>query len=114
MVCVHVPSKNWFSCDLHGTMKLGAINGVSPTVGKGASQKINPKFPATFDRTLFNVVPFDTATSDHIPGKTKPVGGVNLQQLFSNSGGFDCGAKGTADIKAYGFVPLGGGCGHTN
>src|SRR5262249_26435890 len=110
VVCVHVPSKNWFSCDLHGTMKLGAISGVSPTVGKGASQKINPKFPAQFDRTLFNVVPFDTATADHIPGKTKPRGGVNLAPIFSSSG-FDCGAKGSADIRAYGFVPLASGCG---
>ena len=113
VVCVHVPSKNWFSCDLHGTMKLGAISGVSPTVGKGASQKINPKFPSTFDRTLFNVVPFDTATKDHIPGKTKPVGGVNLEPIFSASG-FDCGAKGSADIRNYGFVPLGSNCGKTS
>jgi hypothetical protein len=37
VVCVHVPGKNWFFCDEHGTMKLGAISGVSPTVGKGAS-----------------------------------------------------------------------------
>ena len=113
VVCVHVPSKNWFACDFHGTMKLGAINGVSPTVGKGASQKINPKFPATFDRTLFNVVPFDTATSDHIPGKTKPAGGVNLEQIFA-SNGFDCGTKAAADIRSYGFVPLGSGCGKTS
>ena len=113
VVCVHVPSKNWFSCDLHGTMRLGAISGVSPTVGKGASQKINPKFPSTFDRTLFNVVPFDTATKDHIPGKTKPVGGVNLEPIFSASG-FDCGAKGSADIRNYGFVPLGSNCGKTS
>jgi phosphate transport system substrate-binding protein len=113
VVCVHVPSKNWFSCDLHGTMKLGAINGISPTTGKGAAQRINPAFPATFDRTLFNVVPFDPSTSDHIPGKTKPVGGVNLATIFSHAG-FDCGAKGAVDIKNYGFVSLGGNCGKTN
>ncbi len=113
VVCVHVPAKNWFFCDEHGTMKLGEINGVNPITGKGASEKINPKFPATFDRTLFNVVPFDTTTKDHIPSKTKPVGGVNLEQIFGSSG-FDCGSKATADIRAYGFVPLGNGCGKTS
>jgi ABC-type phosphate transport system substrate-binding protein len=113
VVCVHVPSKNWFSCDLHGTMKLGAINGIAPTTGSGASQRINPAFPATFDRTLFNVVPFDPATTDHIPGKTKPVGGVNLATIFGHAG-FDCASKATTDLKNYGFIPLGGNCGKTN
>ena len=59
------------------------------------------------------MVPFDTSTADHIPGKTKPQGGVNLEQIFGHSG-FDCGGKATTDIRNYGFVPLGSNCGKTS
>src|SRR5262249_35861362 len=76
--CVKTPNKDQFWCDVHGTETLGQIGGVAPTIGSGAKTTINPAFPSTFDRTLFNVVPFDPATTDHIPGATSPVGGENL------------------------------------
>src|SRR5262249_46163525 len=96
-----------------GAEILGQINGTAPTTGSGKGTKINPAFPSMFDRTLFNVVPFDPATSDHIPGATSPVGGLPLAQIFSHSG-FDC-TSSTAkpDITNYGFVNL-STCGTTS
>jgi len=106
VVCVHVPSKNFFFCDEHGTMALGQINGVSPTTGSGQKEKINPAFPSAFDRTLFNVVPFNT-TSSPIPSGSKPVGGLVLTGIFGSKG-YDCtNSKAKTDIQNYGFIPLG-------
>ena len=70
-------------------------------------------FPSTFDRTLFNVVPYDPATTDHIPGATSPVGGVNLEQLFGATG-YDCtSTTAKTDIKDYGFLTI-ATCGSTS
>jgi ABC-type phosphate transport system substrate-binding protein len=114
VVCTHVPQDNFFFCNEHGTMREGQINGVSPISGTGKKEVINPAFDHTFDRTLFDVVPFDGGTTDHIPGATSPVGGLNLEVIFGASG-FDChSATATTDIKNYGFVPLGGACGTTS
>jgi len=113
VVCKHVPQDNWFYCDEHGTMKLGKINGVAPITGTGKSEVINSAFPSTFDRTLFDVVPYDPATSDHIPGTAGPVGGLNLEKIFAATG-YDCtNAKAKTDIKNYGFIPL-STCGATS
>ncbi len=114
VVCNHVPQDNFFFCDEHGTMKLGEINGTKPISGSGKSEVINSKFDRTFDRTLYDVVPFDTKTSDHIPGSEKGVvGGVNLESIFGAKG-FDCSSStAKTDIKNYGFVPL-SDCGATN
>jgi ABC-type phosphate transport system substrate-binding protein len=106
VICKHVPGLDQFWCDLHGTMRLGQISGISPTTGSGSSTVINPSFPSTFDRTLYDVVPFDPGTADNIPGKTNPVGGVNLEAIFGASG-FDCTSKtARADITAYGFLNI--------
>jgi ABC-type phosphate transport system substrate-binding protein len=104
IICTHTPGKNLFGCDTHGTMALKKINGVAPTTGTGVNTVINSAFPATFQRIVFEVVPFDPNTSDHIPGATSPVGGVNLEKLFGASG-FTCSsAKAKADLKNYGFL----------
>ena len=114
VICKKTPDKVQFWCDVHGTMTPGKINGIAPTTGSGGSTKINPAFPATFDRTLFNVVPFDPATSDHIPGASSPVGGLPLKGIFG-AGGYDCAnATAKADITKYGFVTLGLNCGTTS
>jgi ABC-type phosphate transport system substrate-binding protein len=105
VVCNHTPDKNAFFCDVHGVMNLREINGIAPISGSGSSETINTAFPSTFDRTLFNVVPWDPATTDHIPGATSPVGGVNLSPIFS-AGGYDCSSAGAAIVKAYGFLTL--------
>ncbi len=118
VICKKVPGLDQFWCNISGTGTaqgaevLGQINGIAPTTGSGKSTVINSAFPSTFDRTLFDVVPYDPATTDHIPGATSPVGGVNLEKLFGGSG-FDCGSTAKTDIKNYGFVPL-GTCGATS
>ena len=85
---MHAPGgKNLFGCDTHGTMALKEISGVAPTTGSGATTVINSAFPATFQRTVFEVVPYDPNTSDHIPGsEAGAVGGVDIEQLFGASG----------------------------
>lgn len=105
VVCNHTPNKNAFFCDEHGVLSLGEIDGVAPISGTGSKEVINSAFPSKYFRTLFNVVPWDPATTDHIPGATSPVGGVNLAPIFSHTG-YDCTSAGSAIIKAYGFLPL--------
>jgi ABC-type phosphate transport system substrate-binding protein len=104
VICKKTPAVLQFWCNVHGTMSLGEISGVAPTTGSGKNTTINPAFPSTFDRTLYNVVPYNTSASP-IPGGSSPVGGLDLTGIFGPSG-FDCSAAGSADITAYGFVPL--------
>ena len=103
-VCTPVAGKNLFGCNTHGTMVLKQINGVAPTTGTGTGTVINGSFPATFQRTVFEVVPYDPATSDHIPGATSPVGGVNLEAIFGASGFVCTNSTAKADLKNYGFL----------
>jgi len=120
VICKKVPGMDQFWCNItgkgtpQGAEVLGQINGVAPTTGSGTGTKINPAFSPTFDRTLFDVVPFDPGTSDHIPGTSSPVGGLPLEGIFG-AAGYDCtNATAKADITNYGFVNLGGGCGVTS
>jgi hypothetical protein len=83
---------------------LKQINGVAPTTGSGTGTVINSSFPATFQRTVFEVVPYDPATTDHIPGATSPVGGVNLEAIFGSSGFVCTNSTAKADLKNYGFL----------
>ena len=112
--CTPSGSQNLFGCDTHGTLKLNSIDGVAPTVGTGASTAINQKFPSTFDMTMFEVVPYDASTTDHIPGPEASVrGGINLEQFFAANGWACKNSQAIKDLKDYGFVPL-GTCGATN
>jgi len=105
IICKHTPGKNLFGCGTHGTLALKEISGVAPTTGSGANTVINGSFPATFQRTVFEVVPYDPSTTDHIPGSEAGApGGVNLEALFGASG-FTCSnAKAKTDLKNYGFL----------
>ena len=105
IICTHTPGKNLFGCDTHGTMALKEINGVAPTTGTGANTVINSAFPATFQRIVFEVTPYDPNTTDHIPGSEAGApGGVNLEALFGASG-FTCSnSKAKTDLKNYGFL----------
>jgi len=104
--CAPSGTKNLFGCNTHGTMVLKQIEGVAPTTGLGAGTVINANFPATFQRTVFEVVPFDPNTADHIPGPTNPVGGVNLEPLFG-ANGFVCkNSAAVNDMKKYGFLKI--------
>ncbi len=107
VTCIHLPGFNFFGCNTHGTMVLNSINGTAPTVGSGKKTTINPSFTATFQRIVYEVVPYDPATTDHIPGaESGVVGGVNLAPLFGASG-FTC-SNSTAkqDLLNYGFEVL--------
>ena len=105
IICTHTPGKNLFGCDTHGTMVLKEINGVAPTTGSGANTVINSAFPSTFQRTVFEVVPFDPNTTDHIPGSEAGApGGVNLEPLFGASGFVCSNSKAKTDLKNYGFL----------
>jgi ABC-type phosphate transport system substrate-binding protein len=97
--------QNLFGCNTHGTMVLKKINGVAPTTGSGTGTVINSSFPAAFQRILFEVVPYDPATSDHIPGaEAGAPGGVNLEPLFGASGFVCTNTTAKADLKNYGFL----------
>jgi ABC-type phosphate transport system substrate-binding protein len=102
--CTPSGTQDLFGCNNHGTMVLKKINGIAPTTGTGQGTVINSAFPATFQRTVFEVVPYDPNTSDHIPGATNPVGGVNLEQIFGSSGFVCTNATAKADLKKYGFL----------
>jgi ABC-type phosphate transport system substrate-binding protein len=102
--CTPSGTQDLFGCNTHGTLVLKKINGIAPTTGTGLGTVINSAFPATFQRTVFEVVPFDPNTSDHIPGATNPVGGVNLEQIFGASGFVCTNATAKADLKKYGFL----------
>jgi ABC-type phosphate transport system substrate-binding protein len=105
--CTPVIGKNEFGCNLRGTYVLGEISGIAPTTGTGTSTVINTAFPSTFLRTLYEVVPYDSSTADHIPGSEAGApGGVNLEKLFGASGWACTSATAKTDIKNYGFVPL--------
>jgi ABC-type phosphate transport system substrate-binding protein len=120
VVCVKVPGLNQFGCNVsgvgtaQGAEQLGEISGEAPITGSGTSESINPSFPSTFDRTLYDVVPYDPNTTDHIPGdESGAVGGVDLESIFGASG-FDCtSATAQKDITDYGFVNI-PDCGSTS
>jgi ABC-type phosphate transport system substrate-binding protein len=97
--CHSIPTgtQNKFGCNVTGVLGLGKISGVSPlTTAK--VPVINPKFPSSFWRTVYNVVPYVTGTPDHISKK--------LEGMFGR-GGYLC-KSGTAKaiIQNYGFVPF--------
>jgi hypothetical protein len=111
--CIPAAGKNEFGCDLIGTgtaqgaEKLGEINGTKPTTGSSEGTKINPSFDSTFDRTLYEVVPYDPNTTDHIPGsESGAVGGVDLEKIFGATGWACTSATAATDIKNYGFVAI--------
>jgi ABC-type phosphate transport system substrate-binding protein len=105
--CTPRAGKNEFGCDLHGTYVLKEINGIAPTTGTNEGTKINPAFDATFDRVLYQVVPYDPSTTDHIPGaESGAPGGVNLEKIFGASGWACTNASAKLDIKNYGFESI--------
>jgi len=106
IACTPSGTQNLFGCNTHGTMVLKQINGIAPTTGSGKKTVINSAFPATFQRTLFAVVPWDPATADHIPGPTNPVGGVNLESIFGASGFICKNTVAKTDLVHYGFLVI--------
>jgi hypothetical protein len=112
--CPRVPGMNRYGCDLHGTMALGEIGGAAPTAGSGLATRINPAFPAAFEEPLYEVVPYDPNTLDHIPGSEPGApGGVNLETIFGASGWVCTSPGARKDIRSYGFITL-PNCGRTS
>ena len=112
--CTPKAGKNEYGCNVHGTYVVKKINGIAPTTGKNGGTTINPAFPAIFDRILYEVVPYDPNTTDHIPGSESGApGGVNLEKIFGASGWACTNATAKLDIKNYGFVSI-GICGSTS
>jgi len=114
VICTPSGTQNTFGCDTHGPMVLKEIDGIAPTTGTGTKTVINPAFPAAFQRDLFEVVPFDANTTDHIPGPSNPRGGINLERIFGASGWACTSKTAKTEIKNYGFLPLGAACGGAN
>jgi hypothetical protein len=113
-VCTPTGSDNRYGCDTHGTLKLGSVDGIAPTVGTGRSTALNPSFPATFDYPIYAVVPYDPGTADHIPGpEAGAPGGIDLEQFFAANGWVCLNPQAIRDLKNYGFVPI-RTCGGTN
>jgi len=105
IACVPSGHQNLFGCNTHGTLVLKEISGIAPTTGTGTSTVINSSFPATFQRIVYEVVPFDPNTTDHIPGaEAGAPGGVNLETLFGASGFVCSNSKAKTDLKNYGFL----------
>jgi len=105
--CAPSGTQDLFGCNTHGTLVLKQINGVAPTTGTGGNTVINSAFPATFQRTVFEVVPWDPNTADHIPGSEAGApGGVNLEPIFGASGFVCTNATAKTDLKKYGFLSI--------
>jgi ABC-type phosphate transport system substrate-binding protein len=110
-VCGKSPRKgqNFFGCDANGKLVVRGIAGKAPIVTAHKKTTINGAFPALFKRFLYDVVPYATNTSNHIPS--------NLQRFFDSSkskvAGFFCSKKQVATIEDYGFLPS-SACGFTD
>jgi ABC-type phosphate transport system substrate-binding protein len=104
-VCKPAGSQNLFSCDTHGTMNLNKVNNTAPTVpfpltSTTKNPVINSKFSATFQRLLFDVVKFSTASGNvnHIA--------PSLAAVFGPKGWVCTNSKAITDLKNYGFRVL--------
>ncbi len=83
------------------------ISGVAPTTAARVPT-INPRFPAGFDRTVYNVVRYWIGTRDHLSPKLEKIFGARSEH------GYLCStAAAQTIIRDYGFVttPL---CGSTS
>jgi ABC-type phosphate transport system substrate-binding protein len=96
--------QNEFGCNDTGYLTLGKIGGVSP-LSSAKVPTINPKFPKSYWRTLYNVVNYATGTKDHISKK--------LEGIFGSTGYLCKSPAAKKAIVDYGFVvtPL---CGSTD
>jgi ABC-type phosphate transport system substrate-binding protein len=102
VICKPKAGQNRFGCDTHGAMVLRSINGTKPTVGKGASQTINPRFSAAFVRLVYVVVRWTRGTPDNLP--------KYLEHLFGPKGWVCTSKAAQTDLKHYGFLTLGKAC----
>jgi ABC-type phosphate transport system substrate-binding protein len=107
--CGKAPTKsqNAFGCNLTGFTEPEKISGVNP-LSSAKVPTINPKFPASYWRTVYNVVKYWTGTADHLSPKDNHIFGPRSQKGYICSN-----AAAQTTIKDYGFVPS-GLCGSTS
>jgi ABC-type phosphate transport system substrate-binding protein len=95
--CGKTPAKgqNAFGCNTTGVLALGKISGVSP-ITTAKVPTINPVFPASFFRTVYNILRWTAVTKDHLYARLEP---------FFGAKGFLCTSPiAKTDIKNYGFI----------
>jgi ABC-type phosphate transport system substrate-binding protein len=83
--------QNQFGCNTTGYLTVGKIGGTQPIV----ANKINPSFPASYWRTVYNVLRYSKGTPFNMAKTVAP--------FFSRTG-YLCSAKAVPVIQAYGFV----------
>jgi ABC-type phosphate transport system substrate-binding protein len=107
--CGKAPSKaqNQFGCNLTGFIVPEKISGVNP-LSSAKVPTINPKFPASYWRTVYNVVKYWTGTKDHLSPKDEHIFGAKSEKGYICSN-----AAAQTLIRNYGFVTT-GLCGSTS
>jgi ABC-type phosphate transport system substrate-binding protein len=115
VVCTPGTGQNLYGCDTHGVLTLDEINSTAPTTpwplpAKGAKVTINTGFTPLFQRTVYDVVRYDSTTTDHIP--------AYLEKFFAaataKTKGWVCSSSAAkTDLKNYGFLVI-ANCGLTN
>lgn len=109
-ICSPTGSQNKFGCDEIGVLQLNTIGGSKPTApwpltASTTKAVINSGFSLQFQHTLYDVVRYDSKTTDHIPGaESGAPGGVNLEQFFGATGYMCTAAAAKTAIKNYGFL----------
>ena len=99
--------QNRFGCNVTGVLVPGKISGIEPTTAARVPT-INPRFPTSFGRTVYNVVRYWVGTRDHLSPKLEKIFGARSEH------GYLCSSVAAqAIIRDYGFVttPL---CGSTS
>jgi ABC-type phosphate transport system substrate-binding protein len=110
--CTPSSTQNKFGCDETGVLGLGEISKSKPTAPwpPVKASRINSKFSLLYQRTLYDVVRFDSHTADHIPGgESGSPGGINLEQFLAaktaSTPGWVCSNSTARSIIAnYGFL----------
>lgn len=90
--------------DKHGSEVLKKINNSAPTKGTGVNTVINSSFPTKFQRLLYDVVRNSQYNASASP----------LKAIFGPTGWVCTNAKAQTDLKSYGILPLGAGCGQAS
>jgi ABC-type phosphate transport system substrate-binding protein len=96
--------QNAFGCNITGFLTPMDINGISPL----SSAKVpvtNPKFPSNFWRVLYNVVPYNPGTANHMT--------LAVNAIFGHTGYLCTSKVAKQQISNYGFVNT-GLCGSTS
>jgi len=106
--CGKTPTKsqNAFGCNLTGFIVPEKISGTNP-LSSGKVPTINPNFPSTYWRTVYNVAKYWTGTADHLSPKDNHIFGSRSQKGYICSN-----AAAQTTIRDYGFVTT-GLCGST-